>query len=140
MISPISVTRNYILQPELLEKHTRTVNWLSASLLWKGELTFFQKTLDEHAAFFTSPDDKKQVAYFQELLLYYKDVAVVELRSRLRNHEARLASMLETKNEANVQYYKEHDNIMQKLEMFSILFKRFRNDFLLFMEKAVAGK
>lgn len=37
MISVTSVTDNYILQPTLLNKHKKTLEWLSTAVLWKSE-------------------------------------------------------------------------------------------------------
>jgi hypothetical protein len=135
MISATSTTENYILQPELIEKHTKTIGWLSASMLWKSELTSFQKILDQRAMLFTAVEDKKKIDHFQNLLIYYKGEVVDGLRKKLRDHETRLANILETLNEQNTQYYKEHDQLMDEAITFSDSFKEFRNGFLALMQK-----
>lgn len=136
MISVTGATGNYILQPVLVEKHSKTLEWLSTSMLWKSELTTFQKILDQRAPLLVSLDDKKRIDHFQSLITYYKGEVVDDLRKKLRNHESKLADMLESKNESNIQYFKEHDNIMDQLQTFSNLFKQFRIDLLTFVEKA----
>ena len=49
MISVLGSTGKYILQPSLLDMHRQTLEWLSATALWKRELSFFQNLLDKHA-------------------------------------------------------------------------------------------
>jgi hypothetical protein len=134
MISVTGITGNYILQPELIEKHTTTINWLSASVLWKSELRTFQKILDERAPRFTSIDNKKKIDHFQNLITYYSGEVVDSLRKKLRDHETHLATMLESKDEANVQYYKEHANIVDEVTTFSESFKEFRKEFFEFIQ------
>lgn len=134
MISITGITRKYIIQPALLEKHAEAIKWLSASVLWKSEVVFFQKILDERAPLFHSMDEKKGAGHFQNLILYYKGEVIDSLRKKLRDHEARLARMLESKNESDTQYFKEHEAIMNEASTFSNVFMQFRNDFLRFME------
>lgn len=134
MISVTSITGNYILQPHLLEKHTITLNWLSRTLLWKGELATFQKMLDERAPFFTSIDDKKRIDHFQNIIIYYSAEVILELQKKLRGHEKRLANMLETKDELNTRYFTEHDDIMSELESFATSFAEFRQELFQFLQ------
>ena len=97
MVSVTSGTNQYILQPSLLEKHRKTLNWLSSTLLWQREFNFFQKLLDQNAPKLTSVDDKKKIDHFQNLILYYNSQLIPEFRKKLRDHENRLAEMLKTK-------------------------------------------
>ena len=106
MISVTSVTTSYILQPSLLEKHRRTLNWLSATLLWQREFNFFQKILDQYAPKFTTVEDKQKIDHFQNLILYYNSELIIELQKKLRDHENRLADMLKTKDELKTDYFK----------------------------------
>jgi len=135
MISVTGITGNYILQPATLEKHSKTLEWLSTSMLWKAELRTFQKILDQRAPLLTTTDDKKKIDHFQNLITYYNGEVVVDLRKKLRDHENKLAHMLESKNETETQYFKEHDSIMDQAATFSNLFKEFRAEFLAFTEK-----
>lgn len=135
MISVTGITENYILQPETIEKHSKTLELLSATVLWKGELRTFQKILDQRAPLLTTIDDKKKIDHFQNLITYYSGEVVDELRKKLRDHENKLAHMLEAKDESYVQYFKEHDTIMDQVTTFSNLFKEFRAEFLAFTEK-----
>ena|SRR5690349_21293890 len=134
MISVIGATGNYILQPETLEKHSRTLEWLSATMLWKSELSTFQKILDQRAPRLTTTNDKKKIDYFQNLITYYNGEVVSEIRKKLRDHETKLAHMLEFKSESDTEYFKEHEAIMNQAEIFSNLFKDFRAEFLAFTE------
>jgi hypothetical protein len=116
MISPSSVTSDYILQDALLLKHKKTLDWLSTTLLMKKELFFFQDLLDKHAPRFTAVNDKKKVDHFQNLILYYRDELIDSISSKLRIHERKLADMLEFKDETSISYFKEHDTLMDEME------------------------
>jgi len=135
MISVTGVTRNYILQPATVEKHSKTLEWLSASVLWKSELATFQKILEQRAPLLLTQDDKKKIDHFQSLIIYYSGEVVNDLRKKLRDHEHKLARMLESKNESDTGYFKEHDAIMDQATTFSNLFKQFRAEFLAFTEQ-----
>lgn len=137
MISVTSVTDKYILQPPLVEKHKRSLEWLSATLLWRHELNFFQKLLDEHASKFTSVEEKKKIDHFQNLIIYYKAELVSAFSSRLRMHEKHLADMLETRDETLTIFFKEHDGLMDELESFSKQFKQFKDELYAFIEKVM---
>ncbi len=137
MISVTSVTNEYILQPSLLEKHRKTLNWLSSTLLWQYEFSFFQKLLDQNAAKFTTVDDKKQIDHFQNLITYYNGELIPGLRKKLRDHENRLADVLKTKNETKTEYFKEHDALMQELESFNISSIEYKEELFGFIEKVI---
>jgi hypothetical protein len=135
MISVIGATGKYIVQPELIEKHIKTLNGLSSCMLWKSEIRAFQKVLDQSSQRVTATDDKKKVAHFQDLIIYYGGEVIDSIRKKLRDHEHRLAKMLESENESDLQYYKEHDAIVDELDTFSNVFKQFRGELIDFLEK-----
>jgi len=135
MISITSVTKNYILQPELIRKHKKTIQWLSSVMMWKSELIFFQKALEEKALLAFKLMDKKRIDHFQNLFLYYTGEVLDGLRSKLRNHENRLASTLKNKKETANQYFREHDSLMDELETFAKTYSELKTDFLKFMRK-----
>jgi hypothetical protein len=137
MISATSVTTNYILQPGLLDKHRKTLNWLSSSLLWQREFNFFQKLLDQHATKFNAIEDKKKIDHFQNLLIYYNNEVIIDLRKKLRDHENKLADMLKTKDELKTEYFKEHDALMQELEAFNVSFIEYKEELFEFIEKVM---
>jgi hypothetical protein len=137
MVSVISGTNEYILQPSLLEKHRITLNWLSSTLLWQREFNFFQKLLDQNAPKLTSVDEKKKIDHFQNLIIYYNSELIPEFRKKLRDHEHRLADMLKTKNELKTQYFKEHETIMQELESFNIRFVEYKEELFDFIEQLI---
>lgn len=137
MISPSSITNNYILQPTLISKHKKTLEWLSTTILWKRELAFFQKLLDKYATNFSDVEDKKRVDHFQNLILYYNGDLINMFATKLRLHEAKLADILEKKDESNIEYFKEHDSIMNELEGFSNQFNDYKEELFLFIEKVM---
>ena len=113
MISITGVTNNYSLQPALLTKHSNTLSWLSTTMHWKSELAFFQKALDELKQSISSEDALKEIEHFQNHIAFFTLEAIEDLRKKLRNHESKLAKMLEAKSEWDTQYYKEHDALMK---------------------------
>lgn len=60
MISVLSTTGKYILEPSLMDMHHSSLEWLSTTVLWKQEVAFFQKLLDSYVAKGTSADEKKK--------------------------------------------------------------------------------
>lgn len=137
MISVTSTTDRYIIQPALLNKHQETLGWLSAAILWKRELAFFQKLLDKNANKFSAADDKKKIDHFQSLITYYRGELVDVLSGKLRLHERKLAEMLEDRNEAKVEYFKEHDDLMAELASFNKQFTEYKEEFFNFIEKVI---
>jgi superfamily I DNA/RNA helicase len=113
MISVTGATNHYSLQPALLEKHSRTLSWLSATMHWKSELAFYQKTLNDLRPSMTSVEFKAEIEDLENQVLYFLLEGIEELRRKLRNHESRLAKMLEARAEWDTQYYKEHDALME---------------------------
>lgn len=137
MISVTSVTDRYILQPSVIGKHKKSLEWISATVLWKRELSFFQKLLDQYAPKFTSAEDKKQIDHFQNLITYYNGELINTFASRLRQHEKQLADMLESRDESKTGYFKEHESLMAELENLSVQFSEYKEEFFRFIEKAM---
>lgn len=111
----ISITElaSHSVQPALLEKHASTLKWLSATIHWKSELAFFQKTLKNQKRTDLPTDVKREFDYFDNQFVYLTEEAIEDLRKKLRNQESRLAKMFETKSAWDTQYYKEHDSLME---------------------------
>ena len=137
MISVVGTTGKYILQPGLLGMHRQTLEWLSATALWKRELSFFQKLLDKHAPSISAVEFKKQVDHFQNLIIYYKGELIDLLRKKLREHESKLARMLQQENESDTEYYKEHNGLMEELNSFQRVYLEFKHTFYEFIEKGI---
>jgi hypothetical protein len=113
MISVTGVTNNYSLQPALLEKHSRTLSWLSLTVHWKRELAFFQKLLAEIKPTVNTSEARAEIDNLENQILFFTLEGIEELRRKLRNHESKLAKMLEAKTEWDIQYYKEHEALME---------------------------
>jgi hypothetical protein len=137
MISVTSVTDKYILQPTLISKHKKTLEWLSAAVLWKIELSFFQKLLDQAAPKFSNSEEKKQIDHFQNIIIYYKGELIDSLTSRLRLHEKNLADLLQSHDETKVQYFKEHDTLMNEFESLNNQFAEYKTNLYVFVEKVL---
>jgi hypothetical protein len=135
MVSVLASTGRYILQPSLVEMHTTTLEWLSALELWKKEVQFFQKLLDQHTTQISSPDIKKQVDHFQHLITYYGGELISLLRKKLHQHESHLARMLREQNESDTEYFHEHKGNMEEVEAFRKTFYQFKHDYIEFIER-----
>jgi hypothetical protein len=138
MISVISTTGKYILQPSLMEMHKQSLEYRSASALWKSELAFFQKLLDQNASHYSSEEDKIKISHFQNLITYYGSEVVLVLRKKLRDHVTHLANMLQKENESDTQYFSEHKGIMEEVAAFEKSFKDLKRDFFTFIEKSLS--
>lgn len=137
MISVTSVTDKFILQPSLLSKHRKSLDWLSAAILWKRELAFFQKLLDQYSSEFTSVEDKKKIDHFHSLITYYGSELIPAFTTRIRVHEKKLAEMLESRDETKTEYFKEHDTLMNELEALDAQFLEYKEEFFAFIEQAM---
>jgi hypothetical protein len=137
MISVLSTTNHYILQPSLVEMHRKSLEYLSATVLWKRELRFFQKLLDQYALKFSSTGDKKKVSHFQSLITYYSAELIDQLNQKIRHHEADLAKMLQEKNESDTAYFSQHKELIAQLESFAKSYDDFHHDLYDFIETAM---
>jgi hypothetical protein len=137
MISVTGATGKYILQPGLVTMHQESLNWLSTTELWKRELSFFQKLLDTYAGNFTAVEPKKQISHYQSLITYYKGELVDLLKKKIREHEHKLARMLNEVNEADVEYIQEHNAVIDELISFNKVYTDFKNSFFEFIELAL---
>jgi hypothetical protein len=117
--------------------HRQTLEWLSATALWKREITFFQKLLDQHANKRSDVEFKKDLDHFQNLITYYNGELIDLLRKKLRDHEHHLARMLQSMNESDTAYYNEHKGIMDELDAFQQAFHRFKHSLFEFIERAI---
>jgi hypothetical protein len=137
MISVLSTTSKYILQPSLLDMHRQSLEWLSASALWKRELAFFQKLLDTHAPRFTSEDDKKKIDHFQNLIIYYSGEVVDVIRRKIRDHESQLANTLQKENESDTRYYNDHKSLMDEAATFEKSFNDLKHELFSLVEEVL---
>ena len=135
MISVIGTTGKYILQPSLISMHQQSLEWLSAATLWKRELSFFQKLLDKNSPKATTVDLKKEMDHFQNIITYYNGEVVDALRKKVREHEKDLADVLQTMNESDTKYFKDHESVMSELTIFLKTYDQFRHEFFSFIEK-----
>lgn len=139
MISVLSTTNKYILQPSLLDMHKQSVTWLSATVFWKREVAFFQKLLSSKASSFTSTADKQKIDHFQSLITYYGGELIDELATNLRKHENGLANMLQSLNESDTRYFTEHKKLMSDLDEFAISFSNLKHELYAFIEPSLSA-
>ncbi|SRR5690606_10078414 len=135
MISITSATNTYIVQPVLLEKHRQTLNALSLIAFMRRELAFFQKLLEKYSAVVIDAEQKQKISHFQNLILYYNGELLNTFGTRLRLHEKKLAEMLETVDETNTEYFREHDGLMNEVHALNEQFLAYKEEFYSFIEK-----
>lgn len=135
MISVLSSTGKYILEPSLMDMHHSSLEWLSTTVLWKQEVAFFQKLLDAYVAKGTSMDDKKKVSHFQNVITYYGGELIDLLRKKIKTHEHKLADTLQELKVSDQEYYEEHGTLMEELSAFMKTFNSFKSEFFAFIEK-----
>lgn len=139
MISVTGQSGKYILQPSLVGMHRETTEWISACELWKRELAFFQKLLDQHAPKMSEVEFKKQIDHYQHLITYYQGELVDHLRKKLKDHEKKLALMLKELNESDTEYFKKHAGIMDEVSGFAKVFAEFKHGFFAFIERGFSA-
>lgn len=137
MISVTGITDRYSVQSALLEKHSKSLQWLSTTLLWKSRLIVFQQVLDEHAVRTLSVDLRKQMDHLQNLVTYYSIEVVDELRKKLRAHENKLAKMLEAKSEWDTDYYQEHDSLMDEAAIIDASISAIKEELLQWVDNLI---
>lgn len=137
MINVTSTVGKYILQPSLMDMHHQSLDGISATLLWKRELSFFRKIITDYAPRFTSVDDKKQIDHFENLITYYNGEVVDGLRKKLRDHENRLAHALQEVNESDTEYFTEHKSLINEVEAFGKSFSDLKHELFEFIERGM---
>ncbi len=130
MISITGITDKYVLQPSLIGKHKQTIDWLSFTAFAKAELSTFQVMLDRCAPGAQSHQQKKQLGRFQSLILYYTVEVIEEIRRKLRDHENKLARMLELRDELETSYFQEHDTLMEEASAFQKSYYEMRQELI----------
>ncbi len=135
MISVLASTGKYILEPSLMDMHHSSLEWLSATVLWKQEVGFFQKLLDSYVSKGTVADEKKKISHFQNVITYYGGELIDTLRKKIKIHEHKLADLLQESKSSDKEYYEEHGELMEELSAFMKTFNSFKSEFFSFIDK-----
>jgi len=138
MESLTSATEKFTLQPSLTGMHRESLEWLSATALWKREISFFQNLLDKYAPKMESVELKKQIDHFQHLITYYDGELIDLLHKKLRKHEKHLAEIHKEQSGSDSEYYKEHAPLMDEVSSFQKVFTEFKHGFFDLIEKGLA--
>ena len=129
---------DYLLEDGLNVKHQESTDWISEIELWKMELAFFQKLMDNYSPKFTTLDDKKQMDHFQNLIIYYSGELLDEFAQKIRRHEDYLAQLLKKDPAlADSQYRQKHGELKSHLASFESQFRMFKREFFQFMEPVI---
>lgn len=134
MVTEIASTGKSILQPGIVDMHAASQEWRSALKLWKREVQFFQKLLDQHTSQISGLEIKKQVDHFQHLITYYGGELIPVLRRKLHQQEKHFACMPKESDENETANYYEHKALIEELEAFRKTFYQFKHAYIEFME------
>lgn len=83
----------------------------------------------------TSTDEKKKVSHFQNLITYYGGELIDTLRKKIKNHEHKLADLLQELKGSDKEYLDEHGALMEQLSAFMKTFNSFKSEFFGFIDK-----
>lgn len=95
----------------------------------------FVSQLDSYVAKGTSTDEKKKVSHFQNLITYYGGELIDTLRKKIKNHEHKLADLLQELKGSDKEYLDEHGALMEQLSAFMKTFNSFKSEFFGFIDK-----
>lgn len=133
----LSSPGNFMLQVNIEDLHRQTLDWLSTTLLWSREASFFQKLVNAYGPKFTSDDDKKRIEGLQKFISLYSTDLVENFRQLLRHHENKLATMYKERKEADAAYIEEHKNLIVELSAFNERYHKFKNELYSMIEKVM---
>lgn len=129
---------DFLLEESLETLHRESQNWTSELKLWKIELKFFQKLLDNNSQKFDSIEDKKRMSHFQNLIIYYIGEVLDQFKQKIRRHEKYLAEELTNKEHLDEsEYRKRHAEIASHVGSFRIEFIMYKREFFDFIEKVM---
>jgi hypothetical protein len=137
MSTLISTPATPLLQTSVTNLHNQSLEWLSATVLWKREVAFFQKLLDTYSPNFSALSDKKKIDHFQNIITYYGGELIDTFRKKIKDHEHKLADLLQQTNEADAEYFQEHITLIDELISFSKQFAELKHDFFSFIERGI---
>lgn len=125
----------YLLEESVEHLHKESLTWLSEINLWKKEVTFFQKLLDNYAPKFSETADKQKIDHFQNMIIYYNGELLDEFEKNIRNHERMIArQMAEYDVLDETDYRKIHADVRSQINSFKNVYFEYKSDFFKFLE------
>ncbi|MGI9543418.1 MAG: hypothetical protein ACR2MX_09175 [Cyclobacteriaceae bacterium] len=129
-----STTSDFLLRESLNDLHKTSRQWVSEVDLWKIELDFFQKLLDQYCTKVTTYQGKKQLGHLQNLITYYQGELLDEFTKAVRKHEKYLTRVLDGSVSDEESYRVKHEIIEDKINTFRIRFKDYKRELFEFIE------
>lgn len=127
----------YLLEEGLEKLHKETQLWVSEIVLWKEELKFFQKLLDNNSQKM-SKDEKVKLDHFQNLIIYYDGELLDQFAKNARKHEKNLATNLEKGIDVDESGYRmTHNELKNEIESFKKQFYEYKHEFFEFMAPVI---
>lgn len=124
----------HLLEPSLENLHSESQQWVSEVELWKLELNFFQKLLDNSAPKISALSDKKELSHLQNLITYYNGELLDEFKQKVRRHKKYLANKLLINEDIDEEEYrKRHGAILSHLGSFRSEFNMHKKEFFQFL-------
>lgn len=128
----------HLLDPSLENLHRESLQWMSEVELWKHELVFFQKLLEQNAPGITSTHDKKELSHLQNVIIYYNGELLDEFKQKVRRHKKYLANkLLMNEDMEEGEYRKKHGAILSHLSSFRSEFNMHKKEFFQFLSQVM---
>jgi hypothetical protein len=141
MATSLSTSTHYMLQPSLIDLHQKSIEWESNIELWKRELAFFKKLIDEYGKELHRRDDVEERNHFKLLLNFYANDLMGSLTAKIQNHETSLKPLMKNRNSQDESTYRsEHKTLSYQIRAFEKEFLCYKNELYLLMEKVLKIK
>ena len=112
--------------------------WKSEVEMWKQELQFFQKLLDNYASQMNTVEQKQKMDHFQHLIIYYNGELLDSFNQKARRHTKYLAEHVDNDKTLNKEEYQEkYGTVNNQINAFSSEFRKYKSDFFQFMERVL---
>ena len=127
--------------PQLLSAESlyrNSLEWQLEVALWKQELRFFQKMLDINAQHCRTPQQKKKLGHFQNLIIYYDGELLDQFKQQTRRSSKYLAQHAENDSELDHDIYQQRfGGLGGQLAAFASEYRTYKKDFFHFMEEVM---
>jgi hypothetical protein len=138
MTPSLSTSTRYILPTGLPELHQQTNEWRSDLGLWKQELAFFGRLIDQYGKDLCLRDEIRELNHFRFLLNYYSSDLMNSLAARIGNHEVHLGLLMkELERQDESGYRTEHNALARQVQAFEQEYLCFKNELYGLLEKAL---
>jgi hypothetical protein len=139
MTPSLSTSNTFILPLSLQDLHQRTLEWESSLELWKRELSFFRKLIDQYGRQLHLREEINEREHFRFLLSFYSGELMNSLSNKIRLHETNLKPLIRGKNTQDEQAYRdEHQQLEKQMKAIEREFHCYKGELFSLVEKVIA--